>query len=533
MRGAFWLVSIGLFLITRVPAGARYLSIDDVNLAFSLEHFDPLNHQPQPPGYPFFVALARIVNFLFRDPTTTFAVIALLTGALCLPVIVALGERIHSRAAGQAAALLLIVNPVFWQSGLVGPLRGFLALFSLLTAYCAWRAWKGETQWALFGACALGIGGGFRPDLLPALFPLWLVSAAAGSRSLKTVLAGTAIIGALTLVWVSALVIAVGSIESLVGLNTQYLARESERAGSFLFGASAGGVRRQVGRLVIWNALAVIGWIWAAPLALISRSGGADGQKRPSRLIFAAVWLLPGLLLQAMIHVEAPDHTLFSIPAFCLLGGWALSLLPAGPSATERQSLSGIALGAAMAINVMLFLNFIPLPTGESAPGALQSLKNGAAYGVFEASLGQVNWLDDINTTTMQELKQVTPGPERRWIIVSADDADRKEWFMNWRILRYYAPKADIWVATDQHQALRVLRDRIVESREAGEQGLVDIPAPRGGRIIWLIENGGALYRALQGERRLEGGPRLPYTDIPENGEPFSAWKYRFVPTSD
>src|SRR5262245_6181979 len=90
----FWIVIVGLLLLTRVPAMASYLSIDNVNLAFSLDKFDPRIHQPQPPGYPFFVGSAKIVNLLFHDAERTFAAISLLVSALCLPVAFLLGKQI-------------------------------------------------------------------------------------------------------------------------------------------------------------------------------------------------------------------------------------------------------------------------------------------------------------------------------------------------------------------------------------------------------------------------------------------------------
>src|SRR6266568_1079578 len=62
------IILFALLVLTRLPAMASYMSIDNVNLAFSLEKFDPRIHQPQPPGYPFFVAFGKIVNFFFRDP---------------------------------------------------------------------------------------------------------------------------------------------------------------------------------------------------------------------------------------------------------------------------------------------------------------------------------------------------------------------------------------------------------------------------------------------------------------------------------
>src|SRR5579864_9007883 len=87
------IILLGLLLLTRLPAMANYLSIDNVNLAFSLEKFDPRIHQPQPPGYPFFVLFARVVNTAFRDAEKTFIAVSLLVAAGSLYAAFALGAR--------------------------------------------------------------------------------------------------------------------------------------------------------------------------------------------------------------------------------------------------------------------------------------------------------------------------------------------------------------------------------------------------------------------------------------------------------
>src|SRR5438128_12104555 len=93
---------LALLLLTRIPAMASYLSIDNVNLAFSLEKFDPRIHQPQPPGYPLFVLFGRIVNVFFRDATRTFTVIALVVSGLSLVAAYLLGKKMFSPWAGAA-----------------------------------------------------------------------------------------------------------------------------------------------------------------------------------------------------------------------------------------------------------------------------------------------------------------------------------------------------------------------------------------------------------------------------------------------
>src|SRR5213083_356478 len=92
----FWIVMVVLLLLSRIPAMAAYLSIDNVNLAFSLEKFDPRIHQPQPPGYPFFVLFGRIVNVVFRDAGRTFAAISIIVSGLCLAAAFVLGKKMFS-----------------------------------------------------------------------------------------------------------------------------------------------------------------------------------------------------------------------------------------------------------------------------------------------------------------------------------------------------------------------------------------------------------------------------------------------------
>src|SRR5262245_8383430 len=295
----FWTIMVALLLLTRLPLMASYLSVDNVNLAFSLEKFDPRIHQPQPPGYPFFVAFGKIVNVVFRDPERTFVAISILVSALCLPIVFLLTRRMFTSWAGTAATFLLLVNPVFWFSAFDGPLRPNLALFSLLTAYCCWRCWNGEKRFATWGALALGVGSGFRPDLIAFLLPLWLISTWLGTKSFRTIVAAGAVLAAVVLIWTSATIIAVGGIHSFQETMVGYTVEQSQGK-SIVLGSRLGAWLRQVSRLVIWNILGVVTWVWAVPFYLKHRDPlPAIGSQ--AKFLFA--WLVPGLIVQALIHV--------------------------------------------------------------------------------------------------------------------------------------------------------------------------------------------------------------------------------------
>src|SRR5262249_18725353 len=144
---------------------------------------------------------------------------------------------------------------------------------------------------------------------------------------------------------------------------------------------------------------------------------------------------VPGLIIQAFTHAEAPGHTLFSVAALCVLGGYVLWQLRA----------RDFALVAAVFVSAFIFLevgSLFPLPEQTSgAADRTPSIKNAILFGSFETSLEQVRWLDDMTRITLREIQEFTP-KDRPTIIVTTDDyVDR--WFVNWRIGRYYLPKRD------------------------------------------------------------------------------------------
>jgi len=514
----FWILVFALLLLTRTPVMASYLSIDNVNLAFSLEKFDPRIHQPQPPGYPFFVLFARIVNVIFRDADRTFVAISLVVSALCLPVAYGLGKRMFSEWAGGAAVFLLLVNPVFWQSGLDGPLRPHLALFSLLTAYCCWRCWNGEKRFVLWGAVALGTGSGFRPDLMAFLFPLWFISAWLGTKSWRSVLQGCAVLSGIGLIWLSALVVAMGGVQTFQKIMFEYAVDQSKPE-SFVLGSSLVAWLRQLNRLVIWNGLAIVTWVWALPFYFRHRDRLSVAS---AQAVFFFIWVVPGLIVQALVHIAAPGHTLFSVVALCVLGGHVLSLIQ------SRE----VAMAGALIANTMLFLDFLPLPVGrgnESLSRGNPSIKNAVLYGTFESSLGMVRNLDSITRTTLQEIAEFTP-KDRPCVIITTDTY-LDSFFMNWRIGRYYLPNQDFWILynnLNKKRVERVRRDALLDVRETEP---LKVPIFQEGRILWLIEPNSTIHRQLASMQKLSGGNYVFYSDITKGSIPFRVDEFEIVPS--
>jgi 4-amino-4-deoxy-L-arabinose transferase-like glycosyltransferase len=516
----FWIVVVALFLITRIPAFSQHLTIDNVNLAFSLEEFDPRSHQPQPPGYPLFVFFARIVNVFFHSAEWTFIFVSFVACGLSLLLTFALGSRLFETWVGRAAVLLLLTSPPFWYASIDGPLRPFLALFSLLVAFCCWRCWNGERAYMFWGALALGVGSGFRPELGAYLFPLWLLSAWMGTRSVAAIAKGIAVLAVVVTVWLGVMAWVVGGLAALYDLNIAYAVQQS--TDSVLLGVSQRNWMRQIGRLVVWNSFPMLATLWAWPIVL--RSPQQPGLLS-SQTAFLLVWLTPGLLFQALIHVADPGHTVSSVPVFCIIGGY---LILAGSRAFS--SIREVLLSAALVVQVVLFLGFLELPRAGAPTSGLHSLKNIFVFGTFETSLPQLRFMDATAGRTLEDLDRFAPG-DRPAIIVTSD-VYTANWFMNWRIARFYAPNYDIWVMKDlpdKPSVQRVRRNKTLDPTGPA----TEIPVPRGGRILWLLERDGPFHRALlKAKPDLPGGSYLSYTDVDVQTQPFQVLGFDFIPTN-
>ena len=570
-----------LLVLTRAPLVPHYLySFDTVNLALALDDFDPTRNQPQPPGYPLFVAEERTLYPLLGSPERTFEVIQLAVCGLALWLLFLLGREMISEATGWIAAALFLVNPIVWFTSLTSPLRPHLALFSLLVALFCWRSLTGDRRAFYAATIALGVGGGFRPELCLTLLPLWLWTGwrAGGFRALAK---GSLVLAVVIWIWLANLAMACGGFTAMLQTFRDYSNSQTFQTLAFGAGPTAGW-RHMAGRVMVWSTLGVLPWIWALPFAWLRRR---EWPCWPLGGIFLAMWIIPSSVFYVAIHSADPDHILPIIPMICLIGGFSLeqigkalddtkeyrsrifqnplvgillwavlatllfAMLPTplrmGPlvavSAVAVFALlfatrvgwfgvRGVLISVALLGNALVFTAKLPFPQGPSG-GSFRGLASlGDAYlgGIYESSYRRVEWVSDMTKTAnenLPKLKSTAPGPVT--FIWSRDGEPV------WRKLAYYFPDAKIFVldesgdpAVPSSQAGLWTGNRLL-ARYAGE-GPIQLPVPRGGRLIWFT--GGGRFEELSRIVPLHKMLPLAYTDLPPDASSFRWGSFEFIP---
>ena len=155
----------------RIPLRPVHLFSEDcINFADALHRFDPQMWHPQPPGYPLFVLQSKLIHLFVPSVEITFLVGVIIATALALLVAVYLGrDMFGSWPAGVIGAALLLVNPAFLYTGLTSTIRTYVAVVPLLCAYFCWQLWRGRSGYWWVAALALGLGSGYRPQMLALL----------------------------------------------------------------------------------------------------------------------------------------------------------------------------------------------------------------------------------------------------------------------------------------------------------------------------------------------------------------------------
>ncbi|HEU4888455.1 MAG TPA: hypothetical protein VFV49_11240, partial [Thermoanaerobaculia bacterium] len=188
-RIAAWVLAV-VVAATRWPAVSLTLwDWDEALFALALRDYDVVAHHPHPPGFPLFIALAKLISL---DGFHALQSVTVCASLFVFPAMFFLARELRfSALTSMGAALLLAFFPNVWFFGGTAFSDVPSLVLALLASALLLRGCRSDRS-LLIGALVLGIAAGFRPqNLLIGFVPLLL----AFLHRRRTALLGAAIAG--------------------------------------------------------------------------------------------------------------------------------------------------------------------------------------------------------------------------------------------------------------------------------------------------------------------------------------------------
>ncbi|MCL5265529.1 MAG: DUF2723 domain-containing protein [Chloroflexi bacterium] len=356
-----------LVTVTRLPFLTRMLyNWDSANFALALRHFDVTRHQPHPPGYFYYVNLGRLFDVFLGDANASFVAESVLFSILAVVAVYYLGRAMFDRPTGFIAALFLAFSVTFWSYGTIALPYVSLAFFSAAAAFFAYGVIFQKRDYIVPLSAVYAIGGGFRPDLLLFLAPLWLASVWRQFRDLSVVdtkarrrrfgqgLAAVFVVAFGFLLWFVPTIWLSGGLMAYIAVFTAYTNVDVMQKYSVMQnGLSALYVNvRDTLSYLFYGLYATSG---ALALGVVLKAARRGSWLTP-RGVFIAGWVAPMALFYTWVHVGDPGYVFTILPAMVILA--ARSALMLG-GATNRAPALGAITVLILAANILIF-SFYP-----------------------------------------------------------------------------------------------------------------------------------------------------------------------------
>ena len=175
-------VALAFFALHLPFLPASLEDLDSINFALGIRDFDVARHQPHPPGYPVFMAAAKLLEVFVGSELLSLAVLSVVCGALAIVAMASMMAAMDGRTTAAVAATLLAVStPLFWVTA-SRPLSDMPGLAAALGVQAL--VLLARTDRALLVAAGLaGLAAGVRSQVVWLTLPVLVLALARSSGS--------------------------------------------------------------------------------------------------------------------------------------------------------------------------------------------------------------------------------------------------------------------------------------------------------------------------------------------------------------
>lgn len=192
-------------IATVVAAISRFFAIarspwdwDEFLFMVSLDHYDVARHHPHPPGFPLYIATAKVLHALGFDSFRSLQVISVLASLLIVPSTYWLARELGlAHRVALIAALLLAFFPNVWFYG-GAAFSDVPSMLLVIVAVALLLRGRADGRAFVAGGIVLAVAAGYRPqNLVVGFAPFVLAALAQLRRSILRIAAASLLLAAI------------------------------------------------------------------------------------------------------------------------------------------------------------------------------------------------------------------------------------------------------------------------------------------------------------------------------------------------
>lgn len=297
---------------------------DSVQFAQAIDHYSMMNHQPHPPGYILYVALAKTINFFVTDNALALLLISSFFGSAIVLPFYFLAKQITNKFLAILTSIILISTPIEWTLSEVA-LSNIVGLFWTVTTSLFLYLGIKNKKYLYLGSFMAGLTLGFRfaeYSILLSLLALIMVY-----KQPKYIINTSLLFVGGLLIWFIPLLV----LTTPKGFIDLYTSQASYIINHDSLNSPDGSLKL---RLLQIKELLKIGYsIYFLPIILIVLLYLSTRSTRLKSitfgLVFSLIWLFSYLIPLVFIYnLEVPRHVLPLLPPILLIFAQALYKYP-------------------------------------------------------------------------------------------------------------------------------------------------------------------------------------------------------------
>lgn len=377
------------------------------------------------------------------------------------------GQRIFGRCVGLIAALLLFISPLAWFFSEVAYAYAVQLPFAVLATWLLYEMWFNRRH-ALLAAVVIGIGAGFRQDILLFFGPFFVVASV--RLGMKRMLASLLTLALSLVIWLIPFMLAIGDIAKYnraSGIQSQYVIKDAVWVAG-LAGLMKNADGLSTGLLLLLGASAVL----VPPLVLLFFTGNARRDGRIWFLLALCAWPLLFYLMtffhwSAYILVIAPGAFLlfaYAVAKWVEIGGRRWSIRVSSLAAA-------VILGAVTVINLTAFFDI-----GALSPKLHEKLGSNSRGAIQKVDTETESLIDIVRKSDPDTTLVVFVGQGNDPVYFRQANYYLPEYRQVWLRPESGAAYHDYWMSTGRQHRGEDLRISLLGQEQALVIGQADVP---------------------------------------------------------